>query len=102
MGLEWRELTCRKLNYVLAKVNTEEKRAKFSGFATMAHDGLNKAHPFFEDFDISAYRGSANGAVLGPKVDHCRPTIAPLGKWYNHFIDADLDKAKRIGVLYNG
>jgi hypothetical protein len=94
---EWHYLLCRKLNYVASKLDTADKQMHFSGFAAMAHRKPTDFEAFDPQFDIFDYRAHTGG----PQVAHCRPSVAPLGKWYKTFVDTDLERAKRIGVMYN-
>eukprot|EP00931_Biecheleriopsis_adriatica_P070205 TRINITY_DN43993_c0_g1_i1.p1 TRINITY_DN43993_c0_g1~~TRINITY_DN43993_c0_g1_i1.p1 ORF type:complete len:318 (+),score=34.88 TRINITY_DN43993_c0_g1_i1:74-1027(+) len=94
---EWGFLLCRKLNLVISKLDTLEKQSNFTGFATMAHTSPGEFLPFDPDFDLFSYRSHTGGAA----DKHCRPSISPLGKWYEHFVDRDIEHAKHAGVLYN-
>ena len=33
--------------------------------------------------------------------EECRPSISPFWAWYQQFIDTDLERARRIGVILN-
>ncbi|CAE8603644.1 unnamed protein product [Polarella glacialis] len=52
---------------------------------------------FEPSFDIWDY----NSHIWG-NVKLCRPSIAPLGTWYQNFVDSDLHQAACSGIAFNG
>eukprot|EP00931_Biecheleriopsis_adriatica_P085975 TRINITY_DN60718_c0_g1_i1.p1 TRINITY_DN60718_c0_g1~~TRINITY_DN60718_c0_g1_i1.p1 ORF type:complete len:578 (-),score=107.98 TRINITY_DN60718_c0_g1_i1:10-1743(-) len=87
------ELLCRKLNYVIDKVNQKS----FSGFATMAHTKPGEFNDFMPSFDIKKYNSQKWGGI-----ELCRSKVAPLGNWFQHFVEKDLTRAVCAGVTFNG
>ncbi|CAE8668260.1 unnamed protein product [Polarella glacialis] len=94
---QWKFLKCRKLNFVLSQIDTPEKRARFSGFATMAHQAPDSFMEFEGYFKLESYRQHAGG----PNAPACRASKFPLDKWFKEFVNVSLENARHIGVLYN-
>mmetsp|Transcript_125560 Transcript_125560/g.250497 ORF Transcript_125560/g.250497 Transcript_125560/m.250497 type:complete len:279 (-) Transcript_125560:29-865(-) len=95
---EWDWLKCRKLNYVLSKLDTADKQSSFPGFATMAHTAPGMFLPWDAKFDIKMFRHH----VGGMPVKACRPSVAPLGNFYKSFLGQDVSWPKSTGIQFNG
>jgi hypothetical protein len=95
-------MKCRKLNFAISRVDTPEKRARFPGFAAMVYTHVGSFEPFNASWDIEHWGGLTKVMYGKWNVDMCRPSIHPLGAWYQHFVDANLSHAHRTGVSYGG
>jgi len=95
---EWDFLLCRKLNYAMSYLNTTEKQKHFPGFVTMAHQKPSDLLNFDPKFDITNYRNSGSDRKT---FQQCRPSVAPLGAWYQQFINSDVQRAIEIGTSFN-
>eukprot|EP00930_Biecheleria_cincta_P062050 TRINITY_DN47562_c0_g1_i1.p1 TRINITY_DN47562_c0_g1~~TRINITY_DN47562_c0_g1_i1.p1 ORF type:complete len:548 (-),score=83.08 TRINITY_DN47562_c0_g1_i1:32-1675(-) len=89
------QLLCRKLSYVLEKVRPA-MRAKFTGFCTLANTFPGEFNNFNPHFNIKEYESQKWG-----RIKLCRPSVEPLGSWYKHFVDMDLQRPVCSGVLFN-
>jgi len=97
MKKELNFILCRKLNYVLASVDSEAKQADFSGYETLASVNPGFFVPFDENFTISQFKRWTHGA---PRP-LCPASVSTLGEWYQKFVDGDLEKARMAGIQYN-
>jgi hypothetical protein len=94
-------LKCRKLNYLLSKLDTRDKQSAFPGFASLpcfGKCGTRKAWAWEEEFDIQSWRAHAGAEV----VPICRPSVFPLGSFYKRFLGEDLSWPKSTGWLSKG
>jgi hypothetical protein len=98
MSDEWGWLKCRKLNFVLNKLNTIDKQRNFSGYESMAGNFLGTTAQWIENFDITFYR-AAQGAE---KLEMSPPSVRPLGEWYSKFVSSNHSAALMTGMQYNG
>jgi len=87
---EWDWLLCKQLHYLVHKVNSAQKRSTFTYAA-------KPVWRFDPEFDIKVHRAYSGG----PKVQHCRPTVAPFGAWLSKFVIDDLEKAQKSGVGFH-
>lgn len=94
MKSQWEFLLCRKLNYVLAKLDTPEKQTSFSGFATMDR------HKYSKDFHQDIYISMHDPARRRMKL--CAASVSPMGLWFEHFVEGSArSHPNRTGVSYN-
>ncbi|CAK0881418.1 unnamed protein product [Prorocentrum cordatum] len=82
----------RSLHYVLAQVDTVQKRMAFPGFVALRVSG------FDPDFDVWHYHAHADGETS--KL--CRPSVSPFGEWYQRVVERNLSKAACAGQSSSG
>mmetsp|Transcript_16637 Transcript_16637/g.39034 ORF Transcript_16637/g.39034 Transcript_16637/m.39034 type:complete len:305 (-) Transcript_16637:7-921(-) len=82
----------RSLHYVIAQVDTIQKRAAFPGFAALRVSG------FDYDFDMWDYHAHAEGET----TKLCRPSVSPFGQWYRTLVESNLSKAACVGQSSSG
>lgn len=95
-------MKCRKLNFAISRVDTPEKRKKFAGFAAMVYTHVGSFEAFNATWDIDHWGGLTKAMYGQYNVDMCRPSVHPLGAWYQHFIDKNLSQPLSTGVSYGG
>jgi len=87
---EWNWLLCKQLHYLVHKVNSALKQSTLTYAAAPVWN-------FDAEFDIKEFRAYSGG----PKIEHCRPTVAPFGVWFSKFVFDDIEKAKKSGVGFH-
>lgn len=88
---EWDWLICKQLNYLVHQVNSANKRSTL----TYAVKPVWRVQP---EFDIKFFRAYTGG----PVVEHCRPTVAPFGAWFETFVFNDTGTLVKSGTgLHN-
>ena len=99
---EWDYLLCRKLNYLVSKLETREQQQRFLEeveYDVMAAIRPGRRKPFLPDFEIHQYRSTYKDPKNTPA---CQPSFEKLGDCYTEFVDSNMTRAKILGVSFNG
>ena len=96
---EWSFFKCKKLNYIVANLQTVDDQDSFPEYGTVAMTSPSGGdHDSFKyHFTLSSYRAH----VGAQPARLCRASHRPLGEWYREVIDPDWGRARDLGMAYN-